>query len=297
MNFFVKKISFEEAARQKGPLRNWKKVCLLALLAAMVTGLATLILTYRLLLNPTLFQPDFGNDYNKRTINLESQLQKDTRVWEILEKSSRAMGGPDRFKGLEDMVQKGRIQIEVGGTKLIGERILWTTFKPYRFKLKQKFLDQETLILFEGQNGWQIQNGKPIPLPPAMVEGIKSEMERSQLLMNYKDSGYSGRYLGSGQIWDTYEVEKVILTGSRGNQMTVFFDKKNYYLRGYEFKDLLAEAPTEIRLENYTNIGEYAVPLQISAFQNHQQKEVIIIDQIDINSGLSANIFQLNANE
>jgi hypothetical protein len=285
-------VSFNEAARFRGPLGRWKRICLLTGGAIVIVCVGTFALAARLW--PRLDVASEGRGRYPVGVHGAVHMKdpEGRRAEEIIERAAEAMGGPERYAHLTGMIQRSLIRMRVSGTELVGRRVLYTQFRPYRFKMEQKLLGKDTALVFDGREGWLQQNGQRHSLPPPLIKGIQGEMERSQFLMNYKKTGYTVRYLGVKRLHDRHETHEIYVLGPSGSDMTVFIDLRDHYLRGYRFQEPSTGGDAAVYLDDYTRLGDYAFPLRVNVYLNGEKTEALEIDQIEINPELDAGIFK-----
>ncbi len=285
-------ISYEEAVRQRGPMGNWKRVAFLTFLFVALFGSGTLYLVAR-------HWPQLANRPDRqpqilRAMSMAQDLafQKDNRIDEIVGRSLKAMGGARKFDGLKDMVQKGYNRVESPAGEITGTRVLYTTSSPRMFRLEQKILGRKTITGFDGQTVWVEQDGQQLPVPPAIMEAVKIEIERNQFLVDYKKGVYHTKYLGIHKLSDKRNVHMILFEGSRGGQTTVLIDSETYYLNSYEFREPNQGKNIRVHLNDYRQVDVYAFPFQIITYQDGEKMEEITIKEINVNSGLEASLFE-----
>lgn len=287
--------SYEEAVRRRGPMGNWKRVTFLTFLFVVLFGSGTLYLVAR-------YWPQLANRPDRqpqisRAMSMAQDLafQKDDRINEIVDKSLMAMGGARRFDDLKDMVQKGCNRVESPAGEITGTRVLYTTSSPRMFRLEQKILGRKTITGFDGRKVWVEQDGQQLFVPPAVMEAVKIEMERNQFLVDYKKGVYNTKYLGTHKLSDKRNVHMILFEGSRGGQTTILIDSETYYVNSWEFREPNQGKNIRVRLNDYRQVDVYAFPFQITTYQDGEKMEEITIEEINVNSGLEASLFEPQA--
>jgi hypothetical protein len=284
--------SYEEAVKKRGPMGNWKRIAFLVLCLVVLFGFGTLYLVIRYWPQLTAQAGGQNESLFRESRAQEVELLKDGRIKEIVNQSLTAMGGPQKFEDLEDMVQKGYMIVQTPAGEVRVKRTLYTTADPPMLRLEQKVAGQQTIIGFDGKNGWLKKNGEEVEIPPAILESLKREMKRNQLLLELEKHGSQAEYLGSQELWDNQEAHKILFEDSEGRQTLIFIDTQTQYLRAYEFADPDQGGTLEYRLDDYRRVGEYAFPFRITTYQSGQKREEIIIEQLRINAGLDSELFR-----
>lgn len=216
-------------------------------------------------------------------------------VDEILNKYYDALGGLDKLKSVNTIVQEG-----VFSTALAEAELQVTIMKkrPDKWISTMKIQGQKIIQAYDGKVAW-MQNPMMGMIKPTALQGDQAEQIIRQAhfdgdLVNYKKSGTQISLEGVSPFEGT-DCYKLRATRSDSQQVIFYIDTKNHLLIGTEVPVNTPQEKTTvmIRLGDYEAIDGLMYPHSLEILGAQQMN--FVFDDIQINTDIPDAVFVMPA--
>lgn len=236
----------------------------------------------------------------------ETSQQRGRRV---VDEALKALGG-QAFLSVEDRVEKGRAysfyREELEGLSIATIYTRYLVPAPGKISVREREnfgKDQSYGVLFNETGAWEITYRGARPLDKKRVDTFRDGTLRNVfyiLRQRMKEPGMDF-YSRGGDLWENRPVEIVDITDAEGLTTTVYFStldklpvRQIFKRRNEEFKDFDTE---ETIFAKYRDVGGGVKwPMNIRRFRNKEKLFELYSDSVEINKGLTDELFTLPAN-
>jgi outer membrane lipoprotein-sorting protein len=221
--------------------------------------------------------------------------QKEFKADEIIEKSISAQGGKEVLKSLSSGIMESELTIYAEGNVIRGKRTTYIEYNPLKMRIEDKINTMTSTIVYDGQKGWMIQDGKVQELPEEWISYFKNSEKRLNILLEYKSKEIRTESLGLKETGDkvAYAIK---FTDKDGEWMIFYFDSESFIPIKQEFNSINPEtgtvSKTEILLDNYSKILDILTPMKVTVLRDGQKVMEVNFKNVQYNVPIESSLFQ-----
>jgi hypothetical protein len=235
----------------------------------------------------------------------ETQAERGKRV---VNEALNALGG-DAYRHMEDRVEAGRAysfyRQELAGLSIakIYTRYLAPEAGQVSVRERQAFgKDEYTAVLFNEMGAWELTFRGARPLADERYTTYKDTTLRNIFYILRQRLDEPGLLFDSrgSDLYMNQPVEIVDITDADNRTVTVYFSQSTklpirqvFKRRNQEFKDFDEEVTV---FSKYRDVGGVKWPFDMRRDRNGEKTYEIFSDSVEINKGLTDNLFTLPAN-
>jgi outer membrane lipoprotein-sorting protein len=215
---------------------------------------------------------------------------------EVVEKYLKAIGGADKWKKLESMIQTAK-----GEQQGFSFPITVTAMRPNLTKIEADVQGMKLIPqAYDGTVGWSLNPFAGGNEPTKMDEEMTKEMAKEKFeddLIDYKTKGHTVALEGTEEAEGT-KCFKIKLTLKEGSEKVYFIDVDNYIpimIRQFATFGPNKGQASETVLGDYKEVEGMMMPHSIEQKAGGQTQAVIKVEKIEINPKIDKAIFAFPA--
>jgi len=227
----------------------------------------------------------------------------------VVHDALQALGG-DAYLHMQDRVESGRAysfyRQELSGLSIAKIYTRYLTPAPGQLSARERQAfgkDEYTAVVFNESGAWELTFRGARPLQDERYANYKDSTLRNifYILRQRLDEPGMTFYSQGSDIYLTQPVEIVDITDADNRTVTVYFNQTTklpvrqvFKRRNTEFKDFDTE---ETSFSKYRDVGGGVKwPFDVHRERNGEKNYEIFCDSVEINKGLTDNLFTLPAN-
>lgn len=218
-------------------------------------------------------------------------------VDEILTKYYDALGGLDKLKAVNTIIQEGVFAAPMGNAEL---QVTIKKKRPNKWISEMSFQGQKIVQAYDGDVAW-MQNPMMGMVKPTALSGdqAKQVIQQAQFdgeLVNYKDKGVVLEFVGMAEF-EGMNSYKLQATRPDSQQVLFYIDKDTNLLMGTEVpvKTPEQQMTITVKLGDYEEIDGLYYPHSLEVLG--AQKMSFVFDDIELNSDIPDDVFTMPTEE
>ena len=156
---------------------------------------------------------------------------------DIINKCLDALGGKDKLSSIKALYEEGNVDFNGTSIKVQNWMINLTCSRS-----QSEFAGMKSYTIIRKDSGWHYSQRsglkKPEPFPRETVRRSQFGLDIQSPLLNYKDKGYTVKYLGKDDDFDGSEAYKIELKASDSLIVTYYIDPDCYLIIGTRTKQI-----------------------------------------------------------
>lgn len=205
---------------------------------------------------------------------------------EIIAKYIAAMGGEAKLKSIQTVKSEGSLSTQ-------GMDIPITITRKHNtgMRVDMEIMGTNNYQIFTMDKGWvfmPIQNQtEPMEVPAEQIKSVKSQLDLSGALVDYKAKGYKVEYLGTEKVDgnDAYKLK----VDKDGTLQTYFIDSKtNFIVKVLSTANVNGE---DIEMENSFSDYQQTADGYWFPYSNTTMQGTIVYSKITVNEAVDDKIF------
>ena len=244
------------------------------------------IKSYLILLTFLLFLPNAS--ISKPSLDLD----------EVLAKYYQAIGGLEKWRGLNTMVMEGTMKSQDSSMQIIAYHE-----RPSKCRVEFKLKDAVMAQVYGGYFAWQINplsgNPDPTPMSRGRTNYLKDTCDIESSLIDYKKKGHRVKLLGEEKV-SGKNAYKVSVRYRSGNLETYYIDAKTFLLiKTIGLFDMDGnEVRTTANFSKYKDTDGYVVPYHLEIeIHGTDSIEILDIKKFEFNPKIDTTMFDFPKNK
>ncbi len=214
----------------------------------------------------------------------------------ILNDVVEAYGGPDKLRGVKNIVTRGKMVVNTPGgvMELHGEVTMVLPAKA-RADLSMPAMGMRMSRIYDGQSAWMVTPQGVQTFPAAFVEEGKKEIFRDSIpLLTYISHGEtSAQYLGAEDVKGKM-ADAILISNTPAGSLKLFIDQETKHIIKKEYQGLTEQGPTEREefLDDYGEVSGVMVAFHTVMVDNGEQSVEITLSEVMLNAEVDESLFE-----
>lgn len=214
----------------------------------------------------------------------------------IIEAGRAVLG--DAAASVKDYSIKADATLYMQGQQVKSELVFYNV---YPDKMREELElpgGQKIVQVLNGDTGWILRGDKSIDAPPPAVKDLRDSMDRNTLefFLRMPDNVEVKAQALPDQQFEGKPMDVVLVTGARGVETTLLFDKTSHRLLKAEWmttsRTTGQPAKAEETYDDFKQFSGIWLPTHTRLWVDGQQSNELILTEYKINSGITADTFR-----
>lgn len=210
---------------------------------------------------------------------------------ELVAKNLEAVGGLDKLHAVKSSIAKGKVLAQ--GMELPFEM---KQMRPNLMRLDVTVMGMAMVQVYDGENGWSINpmSGSQDPQPMSDLENksFKLQANLDGLLAEYKDRGFTVKYVGEADVQGTPAYQLALDTHD-GIVLDLYLDK-DYFLVIKQTTTITEdekEIASDTFMSDFQEVDGLIMPFSIETKMGENTVNQIVLESVDLNAEIDPSIF------